>query len=166
MPVSAPRKPKRVNLMDPLKVIRSGKMADRSDNLMVTKHMAWKHVRSDGMVLNFDEIVPKEGSDAEKGHVNRKTDYYMFRHRSLEHNWSLLRFRTHDDGWVTVMKEAKRDAEREITMRCTVRRTGARTLITGLMQGRWFGSVMTQRSTIGRCAAKSIGVLHTVRWSW
>jgi hypothetical protein len=56
--VSAPRKPKPVKLMVPLKLIRSGKMADRSDNHKTTKHMTRKHVRSDGMVLNFDEIVP------------------------------------------------------------------------------------------------------------
>ena len=66
VPVSAPRKPKRVKLMAPLKLIRSGKMADRSGNRKATKHMARKHVRSDGMVLNLNEIVPEEGADVEK----------------------------------------------------------------------------------------------------
>jgi hypothetical protein len=72
VPVSASRKPKRVKLMAPLKLIRSGKMSDRSDNHKVTKHMTRKHVRSDGMVLNFDEIVPEEGADVEKGNGKRK----------------------------------------------------------------------------------------------
>ncbi len=59
--VSAPRKPKRVKLMAPLKLIRSGKIPDRSGHHKVTKNMARKHVQSDGMELNFDEIVPEEG---------------------------------------------------------------------------------------------------------
>jgi hypothetical protein len=40
--------------------------------------------------------------------------------------------------------------------RCTTRCTVARAVITGLMEGRWYDNVMTQRSTIGSCAAKSI----------
>jgi hypothetical protein len=66
------------------------------------------------MVLNFDEIVPEEGADVEKGNGKRKTRYYVFRRKRLGHNGHRLRFRTDDDGWVTVMKGAKRDAEREI----------------------------------------------------
>jgi hypothetical protein len=115
VPVSTPRKPKRVKLMTP-KLIRSGKMTDRSDNHKVTKHMARKKVRSDGMVLNFDEIVSEEGADVEKGDGKRKVQYYVFRHRLLGHKGLRLRFRADDDWWVTVMKGAKRDAEREITM--------------------------------------------------
>jgi hypothetical protein len=102
--------------MAPLKLIRSGKMADRSGNRKVTKHMARKHVRSDGMVLEFDEIVPEEGADMEKGNGKRKAHHYAFRRRRLGHNGRRLRFRADDDGWVTVMKGAKRDAERKITM--------------------------------------------------
>jgi hypothetical protein len=79
--------------MVPLKLIRSGKMADRSGNRKVTRHMSMKHVRSDGMVLNFEEIVPEEGVDVEKGDDKRKTQYYVFRHRSLGHNGYRLRFR-------------------------------------------------------------------------
>ncbi len=116
VPVSAPRKPKGVKLMAPLKLIRSGKMADRSGNRKVTKHMARKHVRSDGMVLNFDEIVPEEGAVVDKGNGKKKAHHYAFRRRRFGHNGRRLRFRADDDGWVTVMKGAKRDAEREITM--------------------------------------------------
>ncbi len=116
VPVSAPRKTKRVKLMVPLKLIRSVKMVDRSGNRKVTKHMSRKHVRSDGMVLNFDEIVPEEGADVEKGNVKRKSQYYTFRRRRLGHNGRHFRFRGDDDGWVTVMKGVKRDAECEITM--------------------------------------------------
>jgi hypothetical protein len=65
VPVSAPRKPKRFKLMAPLNLIRSGKMTDRSGNRKVTRHIARKHVRSDDMVLNFDEIVPEGGADRE-----------------------------------------------------------------------------------------------------
>jgi hypothetical protein len=101
--------------VDPLRLIRSGKLADRSGNRKAKKHMTRKHVRSDGLVLNFDEIV-EEGADMEKGNGKRKARYYAFRLRRLGHNGRRLRFRADDDGWVTVMKGAKRDAEREITM--------------------------------------------------
>jgi hypothetical protein len=139
VPVSAPRKPKRVKLMAPMKLIRSDKMADRSGNRKVTRHMTRKHVRFDGMVLNFDEIVTEDGPDREKSNGKRKTQFYKER---------------------SVILSAR------LQSRCTVRRTVARSLITGLMQGRWCGSVMTQSSTIGSCAAKSIGVLRSVRRSW
>jgi hypothetical protein len=86
VPVSAPRKPKQVKLMAPLKVIRSGKMTDRSDNPKVTKTMVREHVRSDGMVLNFDDIVPEEGADVEKGNGKKKAHHYAFRRRRLGHN--------------------------------------------------------------------------------
>jgi hypothetical protein len=65
VPVSAPRKPKRFKLMAPLNLIRSGKMTDRSGNRKVTRHIARKHVRSDDMVIKFDEIVPEDGADRE-----------------------------------------------------------------------------------------------------
>jgi hypothetical protein len=55
----------------------------------------------------------------EKGNDKRKTQCYVFRLdrlRHLAHNGFRLRFRADDDGWVTVMKRAKRDAECEITM--------------------------------------------------
>jgi hypothetical protein len=75
--------------------------------------MARKHARSDGMVLNLDETVPEEGADVDKGDGKRKT-------RSVEGvsapNARRLHFRSDDNGWVTVMKGAKRDAEREITI--------------------------------------------------
>jgi hypothetical protein len=116
VPMPAPRKPKRFKLVSPLRLIRSGNMADRSVNRKAKKHMARKHGRSDGMVLNLDEIVPEEGADMEKGNGKRKSRYYAFRLRRLGHNGRRLRFRADDDGWVTVMKGSKRDAEREITM--------------------------------------------------
>jgi hypothetical protein len=75
VPVSASRKPKLVKLVAPLRLIRSGKMADRLGNRKAAKHRARKHVRSDGMVLNFDEIVPEEGADEERGNDKRKTQY-------------------------------------------------------------------------------------------
>jgi hypothetical protein len=68
------------------------------------------------MVLNFDETVPEEGVDVDKGDGKRKTQYSVFRRRRLGYNGRRLRFRPDDDGWVTVMKGAKRDAEREITI--------------------------------------------------
>ena len=114
VPMPAPKKPKRFKLVAPLRLIRSGKMADRLGNRKATKHRARKHVRSDGMMLNFDEIVPEEGEDEEKGNGKKKTQYYAFLLRRLGHIGRRLRFRADDDGWVTVMKGAKRDAEREI----------------------------------------------------
>jgi hypothetical protein len=113
--MSAPNKPKRFKLGAPVRLIRSDKMADRSGNRKAKKHMTRKHVRSDGLVLNFDEIVPEEGADMEKGNGKRKARYYVFRLRRLGHNGCRLRFRTDDDGWVTVMK-GPNDAEREITI--------------------------------------------------
>jgi hypothetical protein len=79
VPVSVPRKPKRFKLMAPLNLIRSGKMTDRSGNRKVTRHMTRKHVRSDGMVLNFDVIVPEAGADREKSNYKRKAQCYVFR---------------------------------------------------------------------------------------
>ncbi len=92
VPVTAPRKPKRVKLMAPLKLIRSGKMADRSGNRKVTRQMARKHVRSDGMVLNFDEIVPEDGADREKSNGKRKAQFYAFRPRRLGRHGRHLHF--------------------------------------------------------------------------
>jgi hypothetical protein len=117
VPVTVPRKPKRVKLMAPLKLIRSSKMADRSGNRKVTRQMTRKHVRSDGMVLNFDEILPEDGADREKSNDKKKAQFYVFRHRRLGHHGRYLRFSKPDgDGYITVMKGVKRDAEHEITM--------------------------------------------------
>jgi hypothetical protein len=47
----------------------------------------------------------------------RKTQCYVFRLRYLGHHGRHLRFSNPDeDGYITVMKGAKRDAECEITM--------------------------------------------------
>ena len=57
--------------------------------------------------MTMHKIVPEEGADRE----------YAFRLRRRGHNGRRLCFSKPDgDGYITVMKEAKRDAEREITM--------------------------------------------------
>jgi hypothetical protein len=38
------------------------------------------------MVLNFDDIVPEEGADVEKGNGKKKAHHYAFRRRRLGHN--------------------------------------------------------------------------------
>ena len=64
-----------------------------------------------------NEIVSEEGEDREKSNGNRKAQFYAFRLSRLGHNGRRLRFSKPDrDGYITVMKGAKRDAEREITM--------------------------------------------------
>ena len=104
------RKPRRVRLSSSVKLVNNGTKARSGGS---QKQKGKQHVRSGAMDIDF-EIV--EERDVEKGRVGqRKARFYAFYLRRLGLNGRRLRFSQPDEhGYVTVMKGAKRYAERKV----------------------------------------------------
>ena len=67
------------------------------------------------MVLDFGEMDPEEAADESERVGRKKTRFHAFNLRRLGHNGRRLRFsRPSADGFITVLKGAKRDAERGV----------------------------------------------------
>jgi len=94
-----------------VRLIRLGKRAAAKRNKRIDR----KYGRSDRMVLDFGEMDPKEAADGSERVGRKKARFHAFNLRLLGHNGRRLRFsRPSADGFITVLKGAKRDAEREV----------------------------------------------------
>ncbi len=104
-------KAKRVKLVAPVRLTSSG-------NRAATKRIqrnGRKYGRSDRMVLDFGGIDLEEATDGSKPVGRKKARFHDFNLSRLGHNGRRLRFsRSNADGFITVLKGAKRDAEREV----------------------------------------------------
>jgi hypothetical protein len=104
-------KAKRVKLTAPVRLTSSGNRAATKR----FKRNGRKYGRSDRMVLDFGDIDLEEATDGSERGVKKKARFHSFNLRRLRHNGSRLRFsRPNADGFITVLKGAKRDAEREV----------------------------------------------------
>ncbi len=104
-------KAKRVKLTAPVRLTSSGNRAAAKR----IKRNGRKYGRSDRMVLDFGDIDLEEAADG-SGRVGRKKAWFhVFNLRRLGHNGRRLRFsRPNADGFITVLKGTKRDAEHEV----------------------------------------------------
>jgi hypothetical protein len=105
------KKASRVKLAAPVRQISSGNRVAAKRN----KRIGRKYGRSDRMVLDFGEIVLEEAADGSERVGRKKARFDAFNLRRLGHNGRRLRFsKPNTDGFITVQKGAKSDAEREV----------------------------------------------------
>jgi hypothetical protein len=104
---------KHVKLTSPVRLTRSGNRAAAKR----IKRKGRKYGRSDQMVLDFGDIDLEEAADGGERVGRKKARFHAFNLRRLGHNGRRLRFSRHNaDGFITVLKGAKRDAEREVKL--------------------------------------------------
>jgi hypothetical protein len=104
-------KTKRVKLTAPVRLTSSGNRAAAKR----IKRKGRKYGRSDRMVLDFSDIDLEEAADVSESVGRKKARFHAFNLRRLGHNRSRLRFsRANADDFITVLKGAKRDAQREV----------------------------------------------------
>ncbi len=116
VPIKNPKSsiPKRVRLLTPVRLVSTGKKADVSGNHKKTNQTGRNYVRSGAMVIDF-EIVPEEHADGAEGSGPRRAQFNVSHRRRFGHRGCHLRFSRPDvHGYITVMKGAKRDVDREI----------------------------------------------------